>query len=601
MFKKRSSALLFIFLLLFSLAAASLFYVKTEPKREFCAIIDTLLTDSLKENSLLCHFLLSDDSALTAEGISMPVYSKENTEKSFSALKDTCAKLHSLDLSGFNPGLSNQRDSLCFYLEHNLALGKYSYFEEPFAPYSGVQNELPILLTEYAFYEKKDVENYLQILKQIPAYLEGLCQYEKEKADAGLFMDDLCADKVISSLQHFCSLPETDNPFLTTFETRLQTLLSNGTIQQAEYDALSKKNKEAVFHYLLPSYQKTAEFLISLKNPNHLRGGLSAHNLGKDYYETLISAILGEDVDVTALKNTFSRQLVADFTDLKALLEKNPEYFAKILCSLESPDPLTALTPEECMEILQKEIAKDFSFSGKTEYPYTLKSVAASMEAYTNPAYYFTPPTDDSTRNVIYVNNSQTPIGISLFTTLAHEGFPGHLYQSVTSANALKDAGLPSLSGTVAFPGYTEGFATYVEFLSYEYAKNTATQLTGSEDADLYYDYLLYNRRICLCLYAIMDIMIHHENAGTKELRPYMARIGITKDCDIEAVYDYILSEPGTYVTYYGGYLKILECRHLAMEHWGENFTNKAFHRLLLEQGPQSFPCIREQIKVYLK
>ena len=55
--------------------------------------------------------------------------------------------------------------------------------------------------------------------------------------------------------------------------------------------------------------------------------------------------------------------------------------------------------------------------------------------------------------------------------------------------------------------------------------------------------------------------------------------------------------EPGTYITYYGGYLKILECRNLAMECWGDAYSDKKFHQILLEAGPQSFENIKKLIR----
>lgn len=599
MLKKRTTFLLFCFLVIFSLGLTSFVYIRTSPKRELQALTDSLLEDSLAENSLMQHFLISDSlKDSDSPTVTMPVYSKESEAASLQELQQIYDSLISLDLTKADPSLGYLRDSLSFYLAHSLQMSNYEYLEEPFAPYSGVQNELPILLTEFALRDKEDIELYLQILPLIPNYLEGLCQYEREKAEKGMFMSDACADVTIASMDHFCQLEDINNPFLTTFESRLETLLADRIITEEEYTYFINENERLVKTVLLPAYEKTGDTLTVLKSgTNATQQGLCAYENGKQYYEIKISTILGEDVNATSLKNAFSRQLMADFTELNQLLESNPAYFVNLLNDKGSADPLTALSLEECLEFLKKEISRDFAFANADQYPYVVKDVAPSMEDHTNPAYYFTPPIDDSTQNVIYVNRSQTPEGISLFTTLAHEGFPGHLYQSVTSANALASANLPSLAGITYFGGYTEGYATYVEFMSYEYAKTAAAELSGNENASLYYDYLAYNRRICLCLYSILDIMIHYEGAGIAEIRPYLHRIGITTDEDIQAIYNYIVSEPGTYIAYYGGYIKILECRHLAMEHWGENFSNKVFHQLLLEQGPQSFECIKKRIK----
>lgn len=599
MLKKRATILLFCFLVIFSLGIISFVYISTSSNRKFKEITEELLAENLEDNSLVAHFTVTDrKKAGISDTVAMPVYSKENSEQQFQRLNALYEKLTALDLSDAGQSENLLRDSLAFYLSHTLKQSEYEYFEEPFSPYGGIQNELPILLTEFSFESKEDVEEYLQILALIPDYLDGLCQYESEKAEKGMFMSDAIADEVIASLDHFCGLSEADNPFLTTFETRLKALLESGAVTQEEYAHYIEENLRLITTVFLPAYENVGDRLTLLKSGEKTgQQGLAAYENGSQYYEILVSSLLGEDVNIPALKNAFTHQLMSDFTELNALLESNPGYFVALMGNEGTADPLISLTPEQCIEILKKEIGNDFNFKNEKDYPYELKDVASSMEGYTNPAYYFTPPVDNSQQNIIYVNRSQTPEGVSLFTTLAHEGFPGHLYQAVTSSNALASAKLPSLSGIAYFGGYTEGYATYVEFLSYEYAKKAAADLSGNEDASLYYDYLSYNRKICLNLYSILDIMIHYENAAPADIRPYLYKIGITDDEDIQTIYNYIVMEPGTYITYFGGYLKIMECRNLAMECWGEDYTDQDFHQLLLELGPMDFESIRKRIR----
>ncbi len=600
MLKKRATILLFSFLVIFSLGITSFIYIQTSPRRDFKKITQKLLVQNLEDNSLLAHFLISDpQKAGMDETISMPLYSFEQEKEQLAETKALYEQLSALKLRETDLEGILLRNSLCFHLSHSIKLSEYEYFEEPFSPYSGVQNELPILLTEFSLEDKEDVEEYLQILALIPDYLGGLCRYEEEKAQKGMFMSDSMADKVIEALDHFCGLSDVDNPFLITFEAKLKTLLQSGQITEEEYRHYIDENQRLITTVLLPAYEKTGDSLTLLKSGERkaMQQGLCAYEGGSQYYEIYVSTILGEDINIPALKNAFSRQLMSDFTELNRILESNPQYFIKLMGNEAAGDPLRSLSPEQCIEILKQQISEDFSVPDEKIYPYALKDVSASMEDYTNPAYYFTPPVDDPTRNVIYINRSQTPEGISLFTTLAHEGFPGHLYQSVTTARALASANLPSLSGIAQFGGYTEGYATYVEFLSYDYSKQAAAGLTGSDEAALYYDYLYYNRSICLNLYSIIDIMIHYENATPAEIRPYLYKIGITRDEDIQTIYDYIVMEPGTYITYYGGYLKILECKNLAKESWGDAYTDKAFHQMLLEVGPQSFENLKKYIR----
>ena len=60
-----------------------------------------------------------------------------------------------------------------------------------------------------------------------------------------------------------------------------------------------------------------------------------------------------------------------------------------------------------------------------------VKMLHDSLKDYCSPAFYLTVPVDAFENNVIYINEKNALSGIDLYTTLAHEGFPGHLYQTV--------------------------------------------------------------------------------------------------------------------------------------------------------------------------
>lgn len=74
---------------------------------------------------------------------------------------------------------------------------------------------------------------------------------------------------------------------------------------------------------------------------------------------------------------------------------------------------------------------KDFPALDTTDYE--IRYVHESMEDFLSPAFYLTPPLDTGRPNVIYINRAGSRSNLELFTTLSHEGFPGHLYQTVFS------------------------------------------------------------------------------------------------------------------------------------------------------------------------
>ena len=79
------------------------------------------------------------------------------------------------------------------------------------------------------------------------------------------------------------------------------------------------------------------------------------------------------------------------------------------------------------------------------------------MEPYTAPAFYMLPCIDNISDNTIYINTKDTSDRLSLFTTLAHEGYPGHLYQTVYCHQYWKNQQITPLRSILYYGGFTEG------------------------------------------------------------------------------------------------------------------------------------------------
>ena len=55
---------------------------------------------------------------------------------------------------------------------------------------------------------------------------------------------------------------------------------------------------------------------------------------------------------------------------------------------------------------------------------------------------------------------------LETFSTVAHEGIPGHMYQIAYAYKNVKD---PWRNSMASFLGYTEGYATYTELYALKY------------------------------------------------------------------------------------------------------------------------------------
>ena len=192
-----------------------------------------------------------------------------------------------------------------------------------------------------------------------------------------------------------------------------------------------------------------------------------------------------------------------------------------------------------------------------------------------------------------YINGKNKPDNLTLYTTLAHEGYPGHLYQTVYSQLYLGQSDAPLLRHLLHYGGYVEGWAYYVENLSYFYAQQ---QAPSDSLMAAYIESCRLGRNIHLCLYSLLDLAIHYDGATPQQVQKILCGIGITSPAAAESIYQYIAEEPVNYLKYYLGYLEIELLREKAKILWGEEFSPRRFHQFILETGPCDFTGLNEKM-----
>ena len=286
--------------------------------------------------------------------------------------------------------------------------------------------------------------------------------------------------------------------------------------------------------------------------------------------------------------------LLAQFQEeqsaIRSLAQQSPSLLSMLSEGITEDFPITE--PEEMLSDLQSHMINDFPVSNPTP-SFTVKDVVPSLEPYSAPAFYLTTPLDDSDNNVIYINRRNSPMGLELYTTLAHEGFPGHLYQTVYSNRAFLDKNSDPARKLVWYGGYLEGWALYVEFISYDYAADLLEQ-SGQSDAAQAALLEKHTRSLQLCMYTLLDLLIHGEGAGYDQTATFLGKFGIDSPEACKAIYTYIAEEPCNYPKYYVGYLEILKLQETARSHWGDGYCDLRFHTFYLENGCCDFSLLEE-------
>ena len=487
-----------------------------------------------------------------------------NETATLASIENWESALHKFSPSSLSEENKLTYDILSHYFESLKADVSYYLYEEPLSPVTGIHAQLPVLLAEYQFMDVKDAETYLSLLETLPNYFASLTHFEQQKSSEGLFMSDAVVDEVIAQCNAFVSMGE-DNYLLSTFEERVKQLEN---VTSEEQSKLIQKNEQVISSAVLPAYESLALFLASLKGTGANAQGLCKLPEGADYYAHLVATETGSSRSISELKELIQAQILTDLLDSRQVLKENPTI-------LEETDSITE-SPETILQTLQSKISKTFPSSAEVNV--NVKYVPTALEEYLSPAFYLIPAIDNFSENTIYINQGHSLTDINLFTTLAHEGYPGHLYQTTYFANTEPDP----VRNLLDYSGYVEGWATYAEMCSYYLSPLTKPHAT----------LLQKNNSIILGLYAAADIGIHYDGWTLQDTVKHFAAYGIDDEATIAEIYNYILGDPANYLKYYVGYLEILELKKDYMKQEGNDFSQKTFHKELLEVGPAPFEVV---------
>lgn len=542
----------------------------------FDQFINDIFETEVTENTINLHFTISDP-----EKYGITDYPVTLGDLSIDAMADSNARLENY-LSGlssfsYTELTLNQQltyDILENYFQLQLDMADMYLYDELLRPSTGVQAQLPILYEEYSFNSKKDVEDYLKLLALTDEYFDQIISFEKEKADAGLFMSDFACQNIIDQCNAF--IADSDNHYLIeTFNTRIDKLTG---LSQSEKDHYRLQNEKMLHEHIFPAYENLAAVLTDLLGSGTNENGLCYFPEGKQYYEYLLAYNTGASESIKTLENMISNERVKVLQESSDLTTENPE-----LWELASE---AVLTPTDSVTTLNhlKEVMLD-DFPAPPETGYTVNYIDDCVADYLAPAFYVIAPIDDYSHNSIYINETTDTTNISYFTTLAHEGFPGHLYQTVMTY----ESGIEPVRSILNYSGFVEGWATYVEFQSYHYAgldDDVATILELNQDATL-------------SLYASTDIGIHYEGWTLKDTKKFWNNYGITNDDAIESIFELIVEEPTHYLKYYIGFLKFEELKKETSLKNIKNYNDKSFHQAVLSIGPAPFDIVDKYLPAY--
>lgn len=546
---------------------------KTTPE-DFDAFTEELFRNELSQNTLNLHYTLAYPKNYGIEDYDVSLGSFEMSDiYDYSELEELEKTLKDFSYDDLTDEQQLTYDILNDYIETENTVKDLPLYGELLNPLTGYQSQLPVLLAEYTFRTKEDIENYLTLTASIEESFHSIIEYEKARSEAGLFMPDYAAEAIIEQCSTFIEDPE-NNYMIEVFNDKIDAFSGLSDTERNDY---KERNHTIITTNIVNAYRSLIDSLTELKGSGVNEGGLCNFKDGKRYYEYLVKNATGSSKSIKNLQKMTERYIDNCISEMISIAALNPNVLDDI-----ATYSFDLTEPNDILEDLISKISIDFPEPPKVNY--TVKYVHESMEESLSPAFYLTPPIDDPSQNVIYINNGS--VSDDLYTTLAHEGYPGHLYQTVYT----NSSDLPLIRNLFSSPGYTEGWATYVEYYAFGISgleKNLAQTLSLNGSASL-------------GLYAYVDMAVNYDGWDRTDVEEFFAGYGIEDKEATDFIYEAMVEDPANYLSYFIGYLEILELKDKAQKTLGDKFVLKDFHDFFLTIGPAPFSIIEKEMNIWM-
>ena len=552
-------------------------------QKKFDRFLNSCFREYAAENTVTLHFKLSNPSAY---GIKTPVsptygdFSSDTLKKNCSRSKELLQKLYTFPTSSLTKKQKLTWQIFQDYLNESIMNEKYILYSSPLGT-NGLQSEIPVTLSEYRLDNEKDIKDYLSLVNQVPELFTQILDFEQERRNAGLISPSFVISDTIDQIDQFLNASEENNPLIQSFEDRLTEVESLSKDQKASYIA---NNRLLVTDKVLPAYKSLKTSLQAYTNDSKNTSSkerLCEYKNGQDYYKFLLMSNVGTDFSPEDCITILESQLKNTVKDISSLTTKNKDLYTEYLSATPA---LSA--PKEIMNTLKNDSLIDFPEIKNISCQ--LKNVPDALSGTSACAFYLVPPIDSTKDNIIYINKSRVDSN-ELFSTLAHEGYPGHLYQT----NYFLTTNPSPLRTFLHCAGYDEGWGTYAQLYSYNFIEfKNVNEQTTKQLRQLYRD----NDLLSLSLSSLCDLYVNYKNYDENALANYLQTYGIDKD-SAQNLYRYVIENPTTYLSYSIGCYELDQLKQTMADSLGKAFKISDFHEAVLNVGSCNFSILRQEIE----
>ena len=302
---------------------------------------------------------------------------------------------------------------------------------------------------------------------------------------------------------------------------------------------------------------------------------------GKKYYEAIVRDKTGSDMSAEEVIEYIDDKITALYLDLYQLMTSNPDIYDKY----EKFD-ISITDPDEIMDFIISKMGDDYPAPVTTEH--NMEYLDKSSETEGVLAYYITPPVDNININNIKINGSAlADDAVQTYTSIAHEGIPGHMLQYTSFYD---NADISNVRKLASIIGPSEGWAQYASFNSLEYIVEEE-----GYDKDVA-EIIAIDQRLGYLIQARFDLGVNYEDWDLEDAGNYSG--GMYDEEIVKVLYDAVTEDPGMIIPYAYGTEYMYDLRDEYFDKKGKDV--KGFNTFIINSGVLPFPLYEEYMKEYL-
>lgn len=481
-------------------------------------------------------------------------------------------------------------DVLIDFYGSQLAQRKFDWLSSeglyPVSPMFGTEAQLlDFMETQHAVKNDKTARNYVARLIAMGPKLDAVTAEMQHQAALGIVLPPSLLEKSITIIDGTVKPAPAQSGLVTTFVSRMDDVKSLDAKRKSE---LQSEAVSAVTDKVYPAYKRMRDALIALRPAAAKQSaGVSRLPDGVAFYNLMLRQQTTSNYTADELHALGLSEVARITQQMQTILDaqgmQQGTIAARVKQLQEDPQYHMPNTPEGRKQFLDRYRQLLVEVNARMpEYFRTLPKEMPSVERFPESleagaagAQYQSPAMDGSRPGIFQVNErdlNESPTW-AMKTLAYHEGIPGHHFQ-ISIAQQLK--GLPFIRQLGIYTAYAEGWALYAERFAAEIGmyKNDPLGDLGRLQSEIFRAARL-----------VVDTGIHAKGWTREQAIQYMMENTGMSETEVTTEIERYMALPGQACAYKVGELKILQLRDRAKAAFGDKFSIKDFHAVILENG----------------